>query len=848
MLSLSMWDCDFFHNKIVLVNNINPYNNQALEYWLVQYVLNNIENINKGNEFREHEKVVHYLAENKIEHYLDPWMAWKLFHYAIYLCRQANLIKLTNRVDSNLNIRKKFAVFLEAGLLDPLNTPKIISALSSMKNEERKNHLWHVLYINQAFQKMFKLPMMHYEEQNKEYVIKYKNFRKDFFTAINEVPLSFPISAWSHLTLDEETLGINSRGLIHHIGDEISFILAARQYGDCYIVGKDEVGDLVILSDLQSPYDANYAQYKRVSCMDFDYIYGVPKGRELRLTQATYITAEPADCKINTQENSILTDNYWNNKVFQLLAGRQLNVLSLQEMMEQFLVKQTSICKKYKFNAHQFLKKTVKILNKIAYLVVELEQIESFFMRVAKEHVSIEIENVLELIDSKNDTDYILHSFDFQMKLRECLSSTVLNKIKMLSTLLENNQLYYSNIELTQSSPKEMSVKFKHFKNLIKRLHKECEIYSEQLKQAQCIDENIVEETSFFYKTLAHKAHCEIINPTHQTQLGFFLKNDGQEPKKTYLSLLDFLHYEYLQQLSSIEANLFAEVGSNDKKTYLEQESLNDKNNYLKKYIKYRLLQNVPHHSKVLYEYWDKINCKAFLMSEVVDMQNEYRMFVINNRVVATSPCFRNTTPFNAWENGRFDPRLCHGHSANDTVENQETRERVALYARFAKRFNTLMKKYHPEAKNYVLDVAWSEQKNQVIPIELNSITWSGAYQINMQRLCAAIAGQSYQYNFNKLNLSYEHLKEIAWQEMQKNNIVTEEQHFPDNGNKRTKKAYEIDTQQEDNLIEMFDSYDTIEESEKLDLPAINEVEEFIKQIQQDLKGPKGSEDTEEKR
>lgn len=843
MLSLSMWDCDFFHNKIILINNVNPYNNQVLEFWLVQYVLNNVENINKSSEFRDHEKVIHYLAENKVEYYLDPWMAWKLFHYAIYLCRQANLIKLTNKTDSALNKKKKFAVFLEAGMLDPLNEINITKALSEMGNEDKRNHLWHVLYMNHELKKVFDLPTIHfnYKELNKEYTIKYQNFRKDFFTTINEVPIMFPLSSWSHPTLDEETLGINSRGLIHHIGDEIAFIIAAKQYGDCYIVGKDEIGDLVILSDLNNPYDANYAQYKRVSCMDFDYIYGVPKGRELKLTQATYITAEPADCKINDQKNSFLTDNYWNNEVFKSLAGRQFNLLSLQEMIEQIFTKQTNICREQNFNIDKYLTKLIKLLNKIAAIVFEVEQIEPFFKIIKKEDVCLEIEKTLGLIDAKNNMDYFFHSFEFQTRLREYLNSDVINKVKILSDLLDKNKLLNSNKKLANNSLKKEENQFKQFKKLIMRLNTACKEYSKQLEQIKIIDKSIIEGNSFFYKTLAHKAHCEIINPTMQTQLGFFLKNDGQEPEKTYLSLVDFLNYEYIEILNSIAINNINENKKDNIKTYLDQNNLTDKNNYIKKYIKCRIMQNVPQHSKILYDYWDKINCKAFLVSEVVDMKNEYRMFVINNRVVATSPCFRNTTPFNAWENGRFDPRLCHGHSANDTIENQQTRDRVALYAKFARKFNSLMKKIHPEVKNYVLDVAWSEQKNQVIPIELNSITWSGAYQINMLRLCAAIAGQSYQYNFSKTPLSYEYLKDIAWQEMKKANIITENQHYSDNGAQRTIRAYEK-MKSEENNFNIPNLYDYENMSN------MSEIKDIIKQIQSDLDSPKGNEDTEGKR
>ena len=140
---------------------------------------------------------------------------------------------------------------------------------------------------------------------------------------------------------------------------------------------------------------------------------------------------------------------------------------------------------------------------------------------------------------------------------------------------------------------------------------------------------------------------------------------------------------------------------------------------------------------------WSTDEKKGFLFSELVSMQNEYRIFIINNRVVATSACFRNTVPLNAWQNGRFDPRLVNGHNGQTAHIN---RERVAKYAKFARNFCKEMKEYNPDCKNYVLDVAWCEEKQSVVPIEINSITWSGAYQINMHRVCAAIVNKPFQY------------------------------------------------------------------------------------------------------
>lgn len=141
---------------------------------------------------------------------------------------------------------------------------------------------------------------------------------------------------------------------------------------------------------------------------------------------------------------------------------------------------------------------------------------------------------------------------------------------------------------------------------------------------------------------------------------------------------------------------------------------------------------------------WSKDDKKGFLFSELISMENEYRMFIINNRVVATTACFRNTVPLNAWQNGRFDTRVVNGHNAENAYID---RKRVAQYAKFAKKYCQEIKEVLPDCKNYVLDVAWCEEKKEVVPIEINSITWSGAYQLNMHRLCAAIIQKPFQYD-----------------------------------------------------------------------------------------------------
>ena len=234
------------------------------------------------------------------------------------------------------------------------------------------------------------------------------------------------------------------------------------------------------------------------------------------------------------------------------------------------------------------------------------------------------------------------------------------------------------------------------------------------------LQKQILEKSSFFVKSLAHKTVCEIINPLDNLELAFFMKNNGTPPPKKTFNIFYHLYTIAVEQ-------------SKRTKTVKKPLKLLNKNfisTFMTKYSEF-------------IKVWSDDEKKGFLFSELVSMQNEYRMFIINNRVVATSACFRNTVPLNAWQNGRFYPRLVNGHNGQTA---HIDRNRVAKYAKFARQFCKEMKEQLPDCKNYVLDVAWCEEKQAVVPIEVNSVTWSGAYQINMHRVCSAVVNKPFHY------------------------------------------------------------------------------------------------------
>lgn len=253
--------------------------------------------------------------------------------------------------------------------------------------------------------------------------------------------------------------------------------------------------------------------------------------------------------------------------------------------------------------------------------------------------------------------------------------------------------------------------------------------------------EELKRRSAFFMKSLAHKTVCEIINPVENLELGFFMKHNGSAPQVKTLFIFDLLFSSFTGKQKKITKPLF----------HMKQ-----------KFIKSFLTQEQD-----FVNVWSGDDKKGYLFSDIVSMRNEYRMFVINNRVVATTACFRNTVPLNSWQNGRFDPRLVNGHNDQATHMN---RERVAKYAKFARQYCREMQAENPQCHSYVLDVAWCDELSTVVPIEINSITWSGAYQANMHRVCSATLKKPFHYSNLKLFLGD---KCTTWLSLIENNLIT---------------------------------------------------------------------------
>ena len=762
----------FRKGRIQETGRKNPYNKNSLEFHLINFALSL-----KGKSLIQvknpSQKVISYLTEKKFIHSLDPWSLYYLDKKAIWLALSSGCIKFEKAQSSN-DSAKRFAVFLESGMLDLLHEPEYIRELEKdcPGGEERIKHLKSVSFIASQIRKEFGLPTMK-KNGNK---IEISNFSSWVHDTVESIPLknnyeSLPIQTW--YKPNSSFVKANTRGIYHHLGDEMGFITAAMQYGECYIVGNDEFGDLIVLASIgeKGSVFRSFKVGEVCDPMDFDYIYGVPRSNALYPSHKNNIfnySSENYDqCKINTVINSQLSDAFWNNEVFMKYASRNIECLTVNEL-------------------------SLKIQNIIepVFSSEDLVKYNSLFCVEKIKKLRLLLLLSSNILCNKN-TDIKNKNCILLKKILEVIRvSSYKNQKRERFVLNCENLIEWINLEENKNLPEISNMKSSHIK-----LISEClTIIKEVCFLAEKYNKVVEEKLSFFYKTVAHKVHCDILNPTKLDDFGFFMK-DGDREHFHILNLYDLfkeiigdpVHNEKTTEVT-INKSLAVKKKYIDK--YINPISKDLKNNYYFQLIKHNFGSRLSGEQfDDLIEYWKSTNIKSFVVSNLIEMQNEYRIFVINGRPVAATPCFRNTTPFNAWEKGRFDPRLCNGHSAEDVFMSQESRNRVALYAKFIRNFCKELKIKYPDQKSFVIDVAYSKDANSgqggVVPIEVNSVTWSGAYQLDFRRVCAAIAGKVYNkkdlmsYGVGKW-IDYPNLISSAWIELVNENKTNNDSNFLD--------------------------------------------------------------------
>lgn len=618
-ININSVDVNLNSRQVQLISKENPFKKGSLQCYLLDFIIQEANSLSRYSESQNNTNLITFLAKKKKTFYLDLWNSSKLFETAISLSLLHGIIKITKTSSQNT-----FGLYAEDGLFDVLAEPKFTNHLPTGDISENHKLLWLSLYMNQKIRTDYKVPSISFGVDNFNYgtnkfEIKFNNFP---YEKLLESNLNIPFSSFTHTWHTKDWIELNSRGLFHHIGDQVGFFYGANSVGTCYFVAKNQYQQLVTLStakenskirvESESHSPSYYYDFgSNVHNTDFEYIYGVPKGNSsLYGEYLTYNTDQP-DCLQNDYGNILKAEVFWNNHVFLTNAHRKIFVGSIEDKIKDILVKSKDI-----FSVKQY-----EVIEKI----------------IANETIT------------KKEYDIVFNDPENQ---------SVLGETELKQKLLENS--------------------------------------------------------SFFMKSLAHKTVCEMINPPKNLDLGFFMKHNGKVPEHQKMNILDLL-----------------EIYNIDSK--LEKPLLQMKKSFISNFIK----------NKEHIDLWEDDSKKGFVFSEIVSMKNEYRIFIINNKVAATSACFRNTVAINAWQNGRFDPRLANGHNDQNTHIN---RERVFKYAKFARKFTKEMRETNSECHSYVLDVAWCEEKKCVVPIELNSITWSGGYQINMHRVCAAIIKKPFNY------------------------------------------------------------------------------------------------------
>lgn len=761
MLNINGWNKMLGDSHYRLLTNKNPYSPETMEHGLIQFLIENIEIINSSGNDKINIELLHFLSLKNISIDIDPWNLNKLLPYTLSLGHMNGIIAAGKIPINDINKEINFGIYLEEGMINPINLDAYTKFLSKMSDEKRREDLWRALYINNDIRKVFEIPELIFENNNQ---ITLKNLNRDIYNVTN-----IPISAWSFPYNSEDWIGIKSRGLFHHIGDQIGFIIAAINYGNCYILGKDEFGDLIILAKYLRNNNKHYKVHDKVNAYDFNYIYGVPKGTEHILTKKTFLSSDKEDCLINTEKNSYYSESFWNNDVFKEMAGRETHKMSFSELVKYFIYKSEQVFpKKFEKSKKEILDKyeiedTLKLLSADIIISGNSNEIEDIFE--SDDNISRDVKSLW--------VHWVKNNFTKSVNIKILLNIILCKKIDLIS-MYPSQIMIYENLSYYER--KSIYLRIKEYflnkttkiisngdintnmynKKILKKLFKL--IDSLPLTQLLMLDledleKQLKKNNTLFFKTFSHKAVCEIINPHLDLELGFFMKNDGNEKNKL---LIDYTYF-YIEYLKQDEKNKYE---------------------FMSKYFYSAIVKFLDKTTDDIIQYLIKLDTPAFFVSEVVDMRNEYRMFVINNRVVATSPCFRNTIPLNAWQNGRFDPRLGQGHNATELIIDKNTRQRVAKYALFAREFNKRVKEKYPDCKNYVLDVAWSNEKNCVVPIEINSITWSGAYQINFHRLCSAIANKKFDYSTlftsKKINFSFYELINSANQKLINDGIINQ--------------------------------------------------------------------------
>lgn len=130
------------------------------------------------------------------------------------------------------------------------------------------------------------------------------------------------------------------------------------------------------------------------------------------------------------------------------------------------------------------------------------------------------------------------------------------------------------------------------------------------------------------------------------------------------------------------------------------------------------------------------------ICSEVVDFKYETRCFILDGKLIATSPCMRKLTPAHAVKN-RINPIFCDHHNSEKYFEDRKMAAKMAVFARnIAKDIKKISNR---NGYGMYIDIGFDvkDQEWKIIEIHDNdAMVNAGKYALNTKRIVDAIFRQ----------------------------------------------------------------------------------------------------------
>ncbi len=803
------------NKQFQIKKSYNPYREDTLEFWLLQFTISYYEFLGQKKEgkkkfhysfekesfpFEQHmyskmntfsiEIILDYFKNHQFFYLFNASSSYNLVDRAIHLGLMNDCISYAAQPKEIT--RPQVGTFWEFGLVDFDNQMihkqinQMIHKYKMLQNQDGVQNYESLsigLKKTTEFKNKYRIPtMVNYQDEESDGV-KIKNIS---FSQMNQIN-SLPIYSWNQPNYG---ISLEDRGIIHHCLDAMAFIENSIDLADTYLFGYDQLGNITVFHSFQE--NGAFKQGDVLNEKDIDFIFSVPAGSPMIFQSKAFENEsleEKFHCKLNDQDNALFPSNFWNNEIFKKYSKREMNEMSYLEFKDFIVEKYIECFEKdstwsMMFNLSNDF--NIMLLNYLSYLQENKELLKNNYIHEAIEKLSkkfncsSDINSVfnifydfliknhsgflqqkldISLLDHNDDDDFLLEDYEhkyqyniFFMGKKEhyIFESSPLISYRSIPKDIENKEIKLC-VLLTKTILQTIDLE-----------HDNLSPFEFQRFNPEDID-NKFSHITYFYKTISHKVGCEIFNPQNINEQGFFKKENSSKLniQKLYLDYFKIRNYYLLD--------------NEKRKECLRQ--------YLHKEFDERMPKE--YYFSHLIDYWKDFQKKSLVISEIKDMNFEYRIFIKDNEPIVSTPCFRNTHPYNNTEE-QFNSNLVDGHSSQVKIKHILTEYMVKKYIDFAKKFASEINNSYPQYQNYVIDLSFdlSSKKlekfahdlnyltfkdiilqfnhNQeklmplietlknlideapIIPIEINSFNWSGCYEISMKHFCTAITTPKY--------------------------------------------------------------------------------------------------------